>query len=163
MTSFIILHLVIPFFILALKNAFTRGQKRWYDIIIDYRLDLREESLMRTSGVLYADIFPAITVWHWNYGKISQKICRLSGKSEVRLTGRFCRSVRPVTEIHRISRFPVLREIRTFIDLDILCKENLLKKRNVSHLTGAQARNTLIMEPCMYHAMHCCIKHMPVL
>ncbi len=28
-------------------------------------------------------------------------------------------------------------------------------------MTGAQARNTLIMEPCMYHVMHCCIKHMP--
>ena len=39
-----------------------------------------------------------------------------------------CRSVRPVTEIHRISRFPVLRK-SYFIDLDILCKENLLKKK----------------------------------
>lgn len=50
-----------------------------------------------------------------------------------------------------------------FIDLDILCKENLLKKKECESFDWAQARNTLIMEPCMYHAMHCCIKHMPVL
>ena len=50
-----------------------------------------------------------------------------------------------------------------FIDLDILCKENLLKKKECESFDWGTTRNTLIMEPCMYHAMHCCIKHMPVL
>lgn len=65
---------------------------------------------MRTSGVLMPISSLPSPYGIGTMGKSARKFVDFLVK-EVRLTGRFCRSVRPVTGIRRISRFPVLREI----------------------------------------------------
>ena len=60
---------------------------------------------MRTSGVLMPISSLPSPYGIGTMGKSARKFVDFLVK------GGFCRSVRPVTEIHRISRFPVLREI----------------------------------------------------
>ena len=67
---------------------------------------------MRTSGVLMPISSLPSPYGIGTMGKSARKFVDFLVKGG-QTTGRFCRSVRPVTEIHRISRFPVLREIRT--------------------------------------------------
>lgn len=72
--------------------------------------DSRRNKYYEDQRCADAHIFPAVSLRNRYYGKRSKKICRFL-KRQVRNTGRSCQSVRPATEIPRISLFPALQVI----------------------------------------------------
>ena len=81
---------------------------------------------MRSSGCFnaHSSLHP---LWNWYNGKEARKFVDFL-INQVRNTGRSFQSVRPAMVIHHISHFPVLQESFILFDLEILCREKLLKK-----------------------------------